>query len=312
MITSYRPGVMERLGLGFNEVRKYNPNLIYGRISAYGYHGEYSKLPGSDTILQAVSGFMNQIGDKNSTPYRVGIPIIDLTAAKDMVIGILSAILQKANGNILENAIDINLFASAAALQTQSWQDFFETGSNPSRNGNMNPSLSPGGVYQTADKKSLSIVVLHEKHWQNLCEVLKLENLLYDNRFKTNAERIVNREELDQYLVPLFMKKTQSEWLVFFQNKDILVAPVKELSDIANESALFDIIPKSYAVNSENKQRNISIGLPISVGTNNVSYFQQEPSSLGEDSKEILSKIGFNQQEINSFISNNVVFTSND
>lgn len=126
MITSYRPGVMERLGLGFNEVRKYNPNLIYGRISAYGYHGEYSKLPGSDTILQAVSGFMNQIGDKNSTPYRVGIPIIDLTAAKDMVIGILSAILQKANGNILENAIDINLFASAAALQTQSWQDFLK------------------------------------------------------------------------------------------------------------------------------------------------------------------------------------------
>lgn len=310
MITSYKPGVMERLGLGFKEVRKYNPNIIYGRISAYGYQGEHAKQPGSDTILQAVSGFMNQIGDQNGTPYRVGIPIIDLTAAKDMVIGVLSAILQKANGTVLEDAIDINLFASAAALQSQSWQDFFDTGSNPVRNGNMNPSLSPGGIYQTADNKSLSLVALHEKHWQNICKLLKLENLIEDSRFKTNVDRIANREELDQFLVPLFMKKTQSEWLKFFENTDVLVATVKELSDIANEPSLFDIIPKTYALNNKDGEKNVSIGLPIIVGNHNTSYYKQKASVMGRDSKEVLLEIGYSEEEINSFISSKTVFTA--
>lgn len=310
MITNYRPGVMERLGLEFNEMRKCNPDLIYGRISAYGYHGKYSKLPGSDTVLQAVSGFMNQIGDKDTTPYRVGIPIIDITAAKDMVIGILSGVLMRTQGITLEDPIDVNLFASAAALQIQSWQQFFETNDNPPRSGNENPSLAPGGIYQTADNKAISVVVLHDRHWHSFCNALSLEQIINNDKFITNAARINNREKLDHILIPLFKDKTQKEWLAFFQKTDLLIAPVNELSDISEDIDLLDIIPKTYVQQDDNETIKPTIGLPISVGQNNNPDYKQAASSKGEHTKEILSKIGFDNKEIDSFILSETVYLS--
>lgn len=148
IVTSYRPGVMERIGFGFNEVHKRKPTLIYGRISAYGYNGELAKLPGSDTVLQAVSGFMSQIGDAHSVPYRVGIPIIDLVAARDLMIGIMSCFILQIRGQTIEQPVDVSLFASFAALQATTWQQFFNTGERPTRTGNKNALLAPAGVYE--------------------------------------------------------------------------------------------------------------------------------------------------------------------
>ena len=132
LITNYRPGAMDRLGLGFEQVKAYNPNIIYGRVSGYGYEGPLSKLPGSDTVIQAVSGIMNQVGERDGVPYRVGIQVVDHTAARDLVMGVMAGLISRLRGEVLHHPIDVSLIATCAALQAQQWQNSSPRRSLPS------------------------------------------------------------------------------------------------------------------------------------------------------------------------------------
>lgn len=307
LVTNYRPGVLESLGLSFENMRKINPDLIYGRISAYGYYGENAKKPGSDTVLQAISGFMNQIGDSNNQPYRVGLPVIDITAAKDMVTGILSAYLLKVQGEKINSPIDVNLFASAASLQTQAWQTFFEIGENPVRTGNKNPALAPGGLYETADNGYLSIATLHEKHWVELCHVLEISELINDERFKSNSLRLENRNELEEILIEVFRSKTLNQWEDIFEHTDLLSAPIKQISDIAEQKNLMQAIPLSYLENDQNDLKNPYIGFPVMLGNDSISFHQYAPARKGEHSKSILRELGYSEQTIHKYILNQAI-----
>lgn len=307
LITSYRPNVMERLGLSFQQVKMRNPDIIYGRISGYGYNGSLAKEPGSDTVLQAVSGFMSQIGEPDGEPFRVGIPIVDLVAARDLLVGLLGAFVLRQRGEQLTYPIDVSLFASFAALQAQPWQEFIESGESPQRTGNKNPSLSPAALFKAADNRYFSLVVLREEHWHRLCQALDKTEWLDDPKYQSNLDRIKHREELESMLSSLFSTKPREYWLDLLRQFDVLCSPVLELEEIAANAQLMEAIPHiEIPTGKEVTEKTKSIAyLPFGEETRKARY---APPAKGEHSKEILKEIGFNDEQITYFFEKNIVY----
>ncbi|MFM1653008.1 CaiB/BaiF CoA transferase family protein [Brevibacillus sp. B_LB10_24] len=313
LICNYRPGAMERLGLGFDQVHACNPRMIYGRVSAYGYEGPLSELPGSDTVMQAISGIMNQVGDSEGVPYRVGVQVIDHTAARDLVIGVMAGLLSRMRGEELQHPIDVNLIATGAALQAQQWQEFFTTRAAPKRMGNRNAVLAPAGLYETKDGKYITIAVLREEHWVKFCRVLGQEHLLEDPAFASNALRLTNRERLEAVLVPLFQSRTQEEWVPFLTEQDILVAAVNDLEQIYRNKDLMNCIPvtrlpEGALTSGGDSSQNISIGLPVMYNGNLTPQARYGPPVIGEHTYEILQELHFDDQKIQQLVSAGTVF----
>ncbi|MFM1653011.1 CaiB/BaiF CoA transferase family protein [Brevibacillus sp. B_LB10_24] len=307
MITSFRPGAMERLGLGYEQVREYHPQIIYGRVSGYGYEGALAQLPGVDTVVQAVSGFMSQIGESERVPFRVGFPILDHGAARDLLVGIMAALVAKMKGEEILQPIDVDLMSTSAALQAQQWQEFLMTGKEPMRSGNRNPSLAPAGVYETNDGKHLSLAVLREEHWQKFCSALGLEGLVSDPEFCTNALRVSNREKLESIIEPLIKSRTAGEWLRLFRQHDLLVAPVNTVGQVYEHKELFDTVPKVSVPVGDSGGQTISIGVPVKFGKPVDTRARYGAAAKGEHTRQILRELGMDEAAIEKSIASGAV-----
>lgn len=311
LITNYRPGALDKIGLGYKDVVKVNSNIIYGRVSGYGYHGELAQRPGSDTVLQAISGIMSHIGEEGEEYYRTGFQVIDHTAARDLLIGVLSALVNRLLGRKPTGPIDISLFATGVGIQAQQWQEYLISGIPPKRVGNKNAVLSPAGVYEVQNGQQITIAVLRDEHFIKFCHALNLSYLLEDERFKTNELRLINRTALDKYLVPLFLTKSKEEWLDFLQKNDILVAPVNTIIDIDKNEQLragidFLKIQKSPLLEKYHLNEIDVVGLPIKF-QNKKTKVKYGPAIKGEHSEEILKALGYTEERIRNLSESEVI-----
>lgn len=312
LITNYRPGVMEKLGLSYENISQLNPNIIYGRVSGYGYDGPLAVRAGSDTILQAVSGIMHQVGESDGVPYRVGVQIVDHTAARDLVIGVMTGLVSSLRGKRLESPIDISLFATSAALQAQQWQEYFITNKIPRRSGNRNTVLAPAGLYETSDEKHITLAILREEHWDKFCTALGRPDLLKVEEFKTNVLRLENREQLENILVPLLKSKSQEYWIEYLNEYDVLVAPVNDIGSIHADKELMSgipliDIPHNHFSSIYGEASKISIGLPIKFGVNTNTQARYGPPAKGEHTVEVLSELNFSAHDILKWEENKVI-----
>lgn len=307
MIASFRPGVMEKNGLGYDDVKKMNPDIIYGRISGYGYSGPLKTKTGVDTIIQANSGVMNYIGEPDKEPYRVGFPLIDHTAARDLVAGLLSAYIHRLKYGKLDGPIDVSLYATAAALQAQQWQDFYETGVAPMRVGNKNPVIVPSAVYITADHKHISIAAVRDDQFARLCQVIGRPELANEEKFKTNMDRVRHRQELEEILEAKVAQKTRDEWLKLLESADIMAAPIYNMKDISQQPDLDNAIPKVRFRLTGVDEEMQSVGLPFIYNNVMESKSNQAPAYLGEHSYEILKELGYTDNEIQKFEQQEIV-----
>lgn len=309
IITSFRPGVTEKYGLGYEQIKKLNPNIIYARISGYGYNGKLSKQTGVDTVIQANSGIMNHIGPTDGQPYRVGFPIVDHVAARDLVQGIQAAYIEKLKGNVVDGPIDVSLYSTAAALQAQQWQDYFLNKTVPSRTGNFNPVIAPSAVYETKDGLFISIAVVRDEQWLRLCKATELEELMNDERFTTNELRLKNRCEMEKQIINKFKTKNQKEWIELCGKYDITFAPVLDMDQIYN-SDYFSALPLVSFTLDGNKIN--SIGMPFVYK----EVLQREnlspPARKGEQTIEILENLNIDQETILRLISNGVIHTTQE
>ncbi|MCI8454390.1 MAG: CoA transferase [Lachnospiraceae bacterium] len=234
VIENFRPGTMEKLGLGYEDLKRVNPGLIYGSISGFGATGPYRHRAGYDTMSQAWSGVMSITGWPENDPVRCGASFGDVMGSLHLVIGILAA-LRYRDETGEGQMIDISLTDGCVVAAQSMIQVYLATGKVPLKNGNRYTSSAPGGGYHTKDGYCV-INGSAPKFWAMLCEIMGKPELLEDERFKTNALRVQNREELDPIVEAWTKTMTTDEVIDTLLPKGFACAPILNLDQVvANE-----------------------------------------------------------------------------
>jgi crotonobetainyl-CoA:carnitine CoA-transferase CaiB-like acyl-CoA transferase len=194
LVENFRPGTMDRLGLGYDQVSAKHPRLVYCSISGFGDSGPRTREAGYDAVLQAEGGLMSVTGPDDGPPYRLGLAIADLGSALFATQGILAALLARERTGRGQR-VDIAMLDSVAALLTYQAGIYFATGAAPMRMGNRHPSIAPYDTYRAADG-DLVLAVGNDDQFRRLCTVLGRPDLASDPRFTTNAGRVEHYESL--------------------------------------------------------------------------------------------------------------------
>jgi crotonobetainyl-CoA:carnitine CoA-transferase CaiB-like acyl-CoA transferase len=303
VVSNYRAGVMAKLGFGHARCEELRPGIIYCTISGFGQQGQYSRLPASDTILQAMSGVMSVVGEPDGAPLRVGFPLIDMTAANQAVQGVLLALYGRLTGQGGAN-IDVSLMAAAASLMCGSFTENMATGLLPPRQGNQNSLLAPAGAFEVAGGRFITIAVLRDSHWHKFCAALKLDALAHDERFATNAARVKNRDALDRIIVPQLHAGTSEYWLERLRAADILCGPINTVTDVLADPALAACLP---LIDTGLEQQARAMGSPLRIDG---GFFdaRRPPPAKAEHTREVLVESGYSAAEIEALLAEGCAF----
>lgn len=224
LVESFRPGVMDRLGLGADALLELNPRLIYCSVSAYGQDGADREKPGVDGAVQAVSGLMSTTGFPGGPPIKAQAPIVDIVTGFLATLAITDALLERAKTG-RGARLDISMYSCAMYLQQTALASYLTSGELPRRTGNAAPYSAPNEVYETANGWML-VAAYHPQRWTSFCESLGMLELMEDPRFTTSALRVANRGELAALVTPALKKRTTDEWIAMLSAVDIICAPV--------------------------------------------------------------------------------------
>ncbi|MDO9025276.1 CoA transferase, partial [Zwartia sp.] len=190
VVENFKVGTMESMGLSFASLSEQNPRLIMASISGFGSEGPAKNWPGFDQIAQGYSGLMSVTGDPQTGPTRVGVPIGDMTAGLWMTVGVLSAVVEREKTGKGQH-VQTSLLSSLLSLLSVQGQRYLSIGEVPTPMGNAHPVIFPYGSFMTADGP-INIAPATTAMWQNVCELLSLSHLVTDERFLTNADRVLN------------------------------------------------------------------------------------------------------------------------
>jgi len=211
LVENYRTGDLDKLGLGYNDLHRLHPKLIYCSVSGYGRTGPYADRPGYDAILQAEAGMMSITGPVDGPPSRTGIPIIDITSgmfAATAILGALRARDMTGEGQL----VDVSLFDAHVALLTNVASNYLVGGKTPSRLGNAHPNLVPYDSFSARDGWFV-LGVANDKQWSQLCDALARPELKTTAGFSSNRERVANRVAVVAELNNIFSKRNVDDWL---------------------------------------------------------------------------------------------------
>jgi formyl-CoA transferase len=210
MLENFRPGVIEKMGLGYEQISPTNPRLIFGSISGFGRNGARSNEPGFDVTLQALSGMMSINGVPDGEPLRMGVPLGDLGAGMWLALGVVAAILQRETTGRGQR-VDTSLLSTLTAMLANHAQNYLTAGITPTRTGNAHPAICPYGVFQAKDEL-IVIASATPNMWSKFCEVVGLENLIESDDFGTPAARISNPESLKRLIDERIGNDTAENW----------------------------------------------------------------------------------------------------
>lgn len=233
LVENFRPGTLERQGLGYEVLRAINPGLIYCSISGYGQTGPYTSRPGYDFVAQAESGLMSVTGEIDGEPQRVGSPVGDVSAGMFACMAILAA-LRVRDRTGKGQYIDIALIETTMSLLSNVSSNYLISGEEAPRFGNGHPNIVPYQAFRTKD----GYVVVscgNDRLYQALCQLLGREDLANDPRFTTNPQRVRNRRELVPTLQEEFLLRDTDEWLPQLRAAGIPCGPINTVSQIFND-----------------------------------------------------------------------------
>ena len=230
VVENFRPGTMERLGLGYEVLRAINPRIIYAAISGFGHSGPYMHKPGYDIVAQGMSGLMSITGHPDGPPTRVGASIGDLTGGMFAVIGILGALAERQRSGTGQK-VDVALLDSQVALLENAVMRYIVAGEMPTRIGNRHPSITPFTSLATADGYVI-LAIGNDTLWVRLCEFLGLPALAEDERFTTNSLRTEHWAELEPLLIPIFRRRTTASWIESLEAAGIPCGPINTVDKV--------------------------------------------------------------------------------
>jgi len=236
LVENFRPGMLERQGLGYETLRALNPGLIYCSISGYGHDGPYAMRPGYDFVAQAESGIMSVTGEVEGEPQRVGSPVADVSAGLYACMSILAALhVREKTGK--GQHIDISLLEAAVSLLSNVSSNYLISGEEAERYGNGHPNIVPYQAFHTQDGY-IVVSCGNDRLYQTLCRLLGREDLATDPRFATNPQRVRNREELVPILQEQFLQRETGDWLTALRAAGIPCGPINTVSQVFSDPHL--------------------------------------------------------------------------
>lgn len=245
LVENFRPGTMEKLGLGYESVQSINPKLLYVSISGFGQTGPMRDEPGFDMIAQGYSGIMSINGPLHGDATRVGVAIGDLQAAQYAYMATMTA-LHACDRTGQGSHIDVALTDSLFSLLLFQVPNYFENGVVDDPYGNSHPTMAPYGVIPTKDGQII-VAVAGDRLWQRFCQALEAPEMQHDPRFKTNADRIKNREAFRSLERPILKSKTTEQWLSIFHDLGI---PAAQLNNVEQACAMEQFLARNMIIES--------------------------------------------------------------
>lgn len=292
LVENFRPGGMERLGLGDRELLELNAKLVHLSITGYGPDGPDAAKPGFDFVAQAVGGLMSVTGfaeGDGGQPTKVGVAISDVVTGLLGAVGVLAA-LRAGVGQ----RIEVSLLESTLAALINQAQNAFATGAQPQRRGNAHPNIVPYETFATSDGE-IAVAVATERQWRRLCVALGLNELIDDPRFVDNGARVRHRDELRPLLAASFGSRPSAEWLAALDAAQIPCGPV---NDVLAAFAQPQAVAREMRVTVEHPVLGPveQIGLPYTLSATPASI-RSAPPILGEHSEAILLELGYDATE---------------
>ena len=306
VVQNFRPGVLTRLGFGYEAVRAIRPDIIYCSISGYGQEGPFSTAPAYDGAVQAVSGLMAVTGQPDGPPTRVGSSIVDLSTAMMAAFAIASALFRRSVTGEGQH-LDIAMFDTALALMAPMASVWLNTGRAPERLGNGSPAYVPTADSFPAGGGEILIAALTERQWQGICAAIDRPDLPADPRFATTEARRANAAALRALLIHAFASADAVEWEKRLSAAGVPAAPVLELREALQHPQLAHRNIISRLPGAPGIDREIALtGSGFTAGSDGPEVTAPPPAK-GQHTAEVLREAGYTTSEINALQSERVV-----
>jgi formyl-CoA transferase len=237
LLENYKAGDLDRYGLGYEQLSKLHPGLIYCSVTGFGQTGPLRTRPGYDSMIQGMGGIMSVTGERDGVPgggpQKVGIPIADLMTGMYATIAVCAALVHRAHSG-KGQYLDLALFDSQAAVLANQAANYLATGVAPGRLGNEHPNIVPYQTFKTADGNVI-VACGNDNLFNKFCGVAKCEALAQDARFSTNAKRVENRAELTALLSPILRARSTRDWVDALEGAGVPNGPINTIDQVFDE-----------------------------------------------------------------------------
>jgi len=293
-VENFRVGTLEEWGLGYEGLAAENPDLVYCSLSGYGEWGPYANRPAYDLIMQAEGGLMSITGEPDGAPIRVGVAIADIGAGMYATQAILAALFHREiqGGG---QKVDVSLFDGQVAWMSYMASYYFATDQPPERMGSKHPTIAPYQAFPTRDGHVV-VAAASEKLWRKFCIALSREDLLEDERFETNADRVEHRATLDELLEAELADYKTDTLVTLLENNDVPARAVSDMSDVFSH-------PQVEARDMHQQIDHPTVGTIDMPGSpmnlsRTPATIRHHPPELGEHTEELLIDLGYSDSEI--------------
>ena len=297
LVENFRPGTMDKLGLGWEELKKHNQALVYGCVSGFGDSGPYRLRAGYDIVGQAMSGIMSVTGWPDGEPTRAGGPISDMFAGQSLATGILAALHYSKQTGIGQK-VDIALVDSLVACLQIINQIYLVGGRLPERIGNRYESTYPYDTFRTKDGERIVIGVANDKFWHILCRLMGKAELIEHPDMATNQKRVQNHAEIKPIVEEWTMSRSSSELVELLLENEVPAAPIYNIAQVAADPHIAGaremFVEAEYPRVGKIKITNSHIKM-----TETKTGFKMASPDLGQHNKEVFGELlGYTEEQI--------------
>ena len=287
LVENFRPGTMERLGFGYEDVRARRPTMIFCSISGFGDTGPQKDRAGYDVIVQGEAGIMDLTGPRDGAPHKVGTSIADLVSGITAAQGILAA-LYAAKTHERGQRVHVSMYEAVAALLTFNASIYFATGNSPRRRGNEHATIVPYETFETSDGW-INLGVANDEIWRRFCAAAGLAELAGDPRFASAPDRVRNRDVLIPIVRALFKQHSRDEWLKRLDDGGVPCGAIRTVAEVCNSEVLqargmIAEMPHAGAGNVKGIKSAIHL-------SETVLDTYDAPPKLGEHTGEVLTEL---------------------